>query len=492
MRFKLILILAVFLLNGCKSNPLLLQPQPLPQDPLIQVYFNHNNAKGANYTEPYRKLNRHGDNLEQIIIDAINSADTSIDVAIHELRLPKIAQALATKYQAGVKVRVILEHSYNFPITSLSQREVEEFDERESNRYQEFLQLIDTNKDGKISEKEIQEGDAIIILKNAGIPFIDDTEDGSKGTGLMHHKFMVIDDKIVITGSTNFTPSDIHGDFRATETRGNANNLLKINDRQLAKLFTEEFNLMWGDGPGGNLDSKFGINKPLRQPQKIVIGDSTVTVKFSPISPSQSWSLSSNALIVNTLDKSNNYANLALFVFSDQYIANPLFNKARQGVKVKALIDPEFAFQYYSEGLDMLGVALSNKCKYETDNYPWQPPINTVGIPALPKGDKLHHKFAVIDGTKVITGSHNWSASGNYKNDENLLVIENPTIAAHYQREFDRLYSHAILDIPQKVQDKIQQQQQECPNLEKQNRKAQQSTKVVNINTASKDRKAHV
>jgi phosphatidylserine/phosphatidylglycerophosphate/cardiolipin synthase-like enzyme len=57
----------------------------------------------------------------------------------------------------------------------------------------------------------------------------------------------------------------------------------------------------------------------------------------------------------------------------------------------------------------MLGVSLANKCEYEANNRPWQSPVATVGIPQLPKGDVLHHKFGVVDGQTVITGSHNWS-----------------------------------------------------------------------------------
>ncbi|NES06155.1 MAG: hypothetical protein F6K22_27125, partial [Okeania sp. SIO2F4] len=42
-----------------------------------------------------------------------------------------------------------------------------------------------------ISQDEINRRDALIILSNAGVPLIDDTADGSKGSGLMHHKFLV-------------------------------------------------------------------------------------------------------------------------------------------------------------------------------------------------------------------------------------------------------------------------------------------------------------
>ena len=59
------------------------------------------------------------------------------------------------------------------------------------------VQLADTDKDGSLSDAEISSGDALAIVREAGIPMIDDTADGSKGSGLMHHKFIVIDGKTV-------------------------------------------------------------------------------------------------------------------------------------------------------------------------------------------------------------------------------------------------------------------------------------------------------
>lgn len=75
----------------------------------------------------------------------------------------------------------------------------------------------------------------------------------------MHHKFVVVDGRTLIVTSANFTTSDIHGDFSNPNSLGNANNLLQINSSELAALFTQEFNLMWGDGSGGKPDSKFGL-----------------------------------------------------------------------------------------------------------------------------------------------------------------------------------------------------------------------------------------
>lgn len=421
---SLTIIVSFLGLNGCQ-NPTKSLP-PLPQDPDIQVYFNHNQAKNAEYVEPYRKFKRQGDNLEGIIIEQINSANSTIYLAVQEFNLSKIARALVTKYKAGVKVRIILENTYN------------------------------------PNQNTLPNSHGLAILKQAKIPIIDDREDGSKGSGLMHHKFMVIDQQKVITGSANYTLSGIHGDFKAPETRGNANHLLVINSSELAHIFTEEFNYLWGDGVGSKKDSLFGLKKPSRKDKFISIGDNIVKLKFSPTSPTKSWQQSTNGLISKTLKNANNSIDLALFVFADQGIANTLEKEFLKGVKIRALIDPLFAFRYYSEGLDLLGVALPNKCRYEKDNNPWQKPLKTVGIPTLPQGDKLHHKFAVIDNLTVITGSHNWSSSANHNNDETLLIISNAILAKHFTREFDRLYSPAKLGIPPRIKSKIEEEKTKC------------------------------
>ncbi|MFQ3617024.1 MAG: phospholipase D-like domain-containing protein [Cyanobacteriota bacterium] len=445
--------------RGEAQSPLL---EPLPQDPLIQAYFNQSQA--ARYREPYRGVERLGDDLEQVIVDGILSARRSLDVAVQELRLPRIAEALVQQHRAGVQVRVIVENNYRRPLSQVSGAETGRMTERDRTRYQEALRLMDEDGDGRVSPQEAARRDALVMLESAGVPLIDDTADGSKGSGLMHHKFVVVDGQTVIVGSANFTTSDIHGDFGSPESRGNPNHLLRIQNIALAQIFTDEFNLMWGDGPGGRPDSRFGLQKPARSPRSALLAPtSRVTVQFSPTSPTQPWQISVNGLIGRALSASQQQVDLALFVFSDQNLGSALETQHQKGVQVRALIDPGFAFRYYSEGLDMMGVALPDaQCRIEKGNKTWGRAIATVGIPTLPEGDLLHHKFAVIDQQRVITGSQNWSAAANHNNDENLLVIDNATVAAHFQREFERLYATAELGIPGWLQQKAQQEQTRC------------------------------
>ncbi|MCH8014845.1 MAG: DUF1669 domain-containing protein [Candidatus Dadabacteria bacterium] len=55
----------------------------------------------------------------------------------------------------------------------------------------------------------------------------------------MHHKFIIIDDKIVVTGSPNFSFSGFNR---------NDENLLIIFDENLALRFVREFDRLFGEG----------------------------------------------------------------------------------------------------------------------------------------------------------------------------------------------------------------------------------------------------
>jgi len=483
-RYFSYIFLLLFTLGGCQqvqsSNQRL---APLPQDSLIQVYFN--NSQSSEYQETYRQQTRLGDDLEKQIVDTISQAKFTVDIAVQELRLPKVAQILAQKQKDGVKIRLILESNYSRTWSSFTAAEITRLGKKEQERYQEFRKFVDINQDNQITPEEISQRDGLAIVQNANIPWIDDTADGSKGSSLMHHKFVIVDHRFVIITSANFTLSDTSGDFSNSSSLGNANNLLKIDSSELASLLTEEFNIMWGDGVGGKPDSKFGVKKPVRNPQTIILGNSKVTVHFSPTSPTEPWNISSNGLIAKTLSTSTKTVDLALFVFSDQQLANILEERHHQNVQVRALIAPQFAYRPYSEGLDMMGFALSDNCKYEVDNRPWKNPISTVGVPILPKGDLLHDKFAVIDNKTVITGSHNWSEAANNGNDETLIVIENPTVAAHYQREFNRLYGKIKPGLPANVKSKIDAEVKKCPQIKQPSSFVNPITTKINLNTAS-------
>jgi cardiolipin hydrolase len=52
----------------------------------------------------------------------------------------------------------------------------------------------------------------------------------------------------------------------------------------------------------------------------------------------------------------------------------------------------------------------------------------------------MHHKFAVIDGSVVVTGSFNWTTQAVKNNQENILFYENKELAGAYTEEYNKLW----------------------------------------------------
>ena len=67
------------------------------------------------------------------------------------------------------------------------------------------------------------------------------------------------------------------------------------------------------------------------------------------------------------------------------------------------------------------------------------------GVDVLEDGNCyiLHHKVIIIDERTVITGSYNFTGSAERDNDENLVIIDDPTLARVYLDEFQRVYAQA-------------------------------------------------
>lgn len=365
-------------------------------------------------------------------------------MAVQELSLPQVAEALAARHREGLTVKVVLENTYSTP---WSEEHPADLAPHQRTRHDQL--------------KALGWGDAVAILLRAGVPLIDDTADGSSGSGLMHHKFMVVDRAVVVTGSANFTPSCIHGDPGADRSRGNVNHLMRLHSRELAGAFAAEFERMWGDGPGGQPDSRFGLGKGGGASQRVHVGKTPVTVLFAPHrrrDPHQGL-----RLLEELLAGTQKQLDLALFVLSEQRLADAMAQLQEQGVTIRLLADPGFANRAFSEVLDLLGTQLpDHRCGLEPENRPWQRPLAGVGTPRLASGDKLHHKLAVIDHRTVITGSFNWSPSAAHQNDETLLVFESPMLAAHFSAEIDRLWKGAELGITPRLQRKQQRQQNRC------------------------------
>jgi phosphatidylserine/phosphatidylglycerophosphate/cardiolipin synthase-like enzyme len=153
------------------------------------------------------------------LVEAINAARQTVDVAVYSLSLNSVRYALIDAHQRGVAVRVVMESE---------------------------------NMDRSDPQKLIE----------AGVPVV-----GDRREGLMHNKFVVIDRSEVWTGSMNFTDSGAYEDN---------NNLVRIRSTQLAENYTTEFEEMF-------LDDVYGPEQGATTPNPIVrINGTRMDNYFSP------------------------------------------------------------------------------------------------------------------------------------------------------------------------------------------------------------------
>jgi phosphatidylserine/phosphatidylglycerophosphate/cardiolipin synthase-like enzyme len=61
-----------------------------------------------------------------------------------------------------------------------------------------------------------------------------------------------------------------------------------------------------------------------------------------------------------------------------------------------------------------------------------------VQVQTVTPNGRNHNKFAVIDGTRVVTGSYNWTlrSEGSW---ENLLILDCAELAKAYEAEWERI-----------------------------------------------------
>ena len=65
--------------------------------------------------------------------------------------------------------------------------------------------------------------------------------------------------------------------------------------------------------------------------------------------------------------------------------------------------------------------------------------VPTAQIPGVP--DLMHHKFVVRDGASVWCGSSNWT-DDSWEREENVIVtVDSPAVAANYTTDFEQLWT---------------------------------------------------
>lgn len=253
-----------------------------------------------------------------------------------------------------------------------------------------LIQLFNTSKSINCALYSLNIPELLTLAKQKNALIISDANkdfiQSNNIKGLMHNKFCIFDNEIVLTGS--FNPTD--------NSKKAHNNIVTINSQFLILNYLEEFYEM--------IKGTFGSGKNVKYPFGYINGKK-IENYFCPEDDCKTH-------VIEKLFSANKSIYFMTYSFTDDDIGNLLLNKADKGIEVKGLFDKS-QISKYSE---------YHKLSHLSEIIPY-----------------LHHKVFIIDKKIVITGSYNPSKNGNENNDENILIIEDEEVAKKYLDEFKKI-----------------------------------------------------
>ena len=228
-----------------------------------------------------------------------------------------------------------------------------------------------------------------------------EVKDDAGRSALMHNKFWIFDRQTLWTGSTNIT---VNGIYKQN------NNVILIRSPEIAAIYEREWEELW--------TGQLGRRAPSTMNSQWAILDGTpIQVIFSPEDGAVSY-------LVAMLNDAQVSIRFLAFSFTDYPMAQAMVTRAQNGVDVQGV------FETFG----------SNSPRSELKTL-W-----CAGLPVRQDGNDsfLHDKVIIIDNSIVVTGSLNFSSSADEDNEENVIIIDNPGIAALYLEEYQKNWDMAV------------------------------------------------
>jgi phosphatidylserine/phosphatidylglycerophosphate/cardiolipin synthase-like enzyme len=325
------------------------------------------------------------------LIRAIDVTQKTLDIAIYELAIREVRDALVRAKTRGVKVRIVMDQGHLYPEKSTA------------HRTPEVQSLIDAG----FQLKTLRGGDV---------------------HGIMHNKFAVFDGALLETGSFNWS--------RAADTQHYENALFDDDGARIAS-YQNYWNWMWSNAravddknpPASIQLDEHGHSDPLLPAPQ----DSARTVNFNGVAlPRESYTPhGTSANIVAAIDAAKVSLVVANFSFTHADLIEALKRAKDRGLKIRVVFD-RYQYGFLKEMAEMVDLGFDVRLSNGKDGQ---------------KG-VMHNKFVVLDGKLVETGSFNWTFNGELNNYENAAFLDAPDDAYAWGAYFERIWSKGRAPTP--------------------------------------------
>lgn len=128
--------------------------------------------------------------------------------------------------------------------------------------------------------------------------------------------------------------------------------------------------------------------------------------------------------ILELIDGCENSLDICVFTISDDRIKNALLNAHVENVAIRVISDND---KLKDEGSDIKELA-QRGISVKIDTTPYH----------------MHHKFMIVDGKILLTGSYNWTRSAARFNQENVLSMQDADVISSFQGHFDELWEKCV------------------------------------------------
>ena len=162
--------------------------------------------------------------------------------------------------------------------------------------------------------------------------------------------------------------------------------------------------------------------------------------------------------VVNMIRTCKKTLDIAIFTFTRDSISNAVKEAFDRKIKVRIIADDVCSNMWGSDIRKLAAYGIFIK----TDNS---------------QKYHMHHKFAILDESVVVTGSFNWTAQAIKYNQENILFYENKDIALKYCNEFNRLWNEFNTVVSKEDAIKFLEEEEEKKKIEKEKREKEKKIK---------------
>lgn len=138
------------------------------------------------------------------------------------------------------------------------------------------------------------------------------------------------------------------------------------------------------------------------------------------------WQASVEGRLIEKINAAQTSIHIASFEFGLTPVAEALLAAKQRGVDVRWVTDDESGLEADEEpGRGQFAMLQNAGIEVRSDD----------------RSALMHNKFWIFDGQTVWTGSTNITESGIFKQDNNVIVIQSPELAAIYEREFQEMWN---------------------------------------------------